>query len=214
MQTNQTIAEATNLKGRAIDAINWSLDHWYVWPLALAALWVALKVRNTHALLGELDERADAAFGDVDAMLAERQALIGNLVTVVRSFAAHEKQVINDVLLGRVDALEALARGDGSVMGANQQMAGMLQNVFSMADQYPRLAADAHYHNLRTDLIRLEEKLTASRKFYNLAVEEANGVRRSFPANLIARLSPVAEREKFSLGERRAELAEPVAIPL
>lgn len=213
MTTNeQTIAQATDLKGRAIGAINWSLDHWWVWPLALFALWLFLFVRGKHALLGALDERADAAFGDVDAMLAERQALIGNLATTVRAFAAHEKQVINDVLLGRVDALEAL--GGGAVMAANTQVAAALQNVFSVSDQFPRLAADAHYQGLRQDLIRLEEKITASRKYYNLAVEEANAVRRSFPANLLARFSAAPAREKFSLGERRAEFVEPVQIQL
>lgn len=69
---------------------------------------MALTIRSRHALIGELDERADAAFGDVDALLIERHTLIGNLVEVVRAFARQEQEVIRDVLDARIDALEAV----------------------------------------------------------------------------------------------------------
>lgn len=209
MSASGTIAEATDLRGRSINAINFLLDHWWVWLLALAALWLFLKLRGQQKLLAELDERADAAFGDVDAMLAERHALIENLASTVRGFAKLEKDTIQDVLLARVDALEAL---DGGLMSQNTQIGAALQNLFNLSEQYPTLASDGHYKGLRTDLIRIEEKLTASRKFYNLSVEEMNSVRRTFPANLFAGMMGVKDRKKFSLGERRAELADPIRV--
>jgi LemA protein len=90
----QTFSEAIDISGRLVRATNFALDHWWIWILAAAAIWLALKIRSQHALIAQLDERADAAFGDVDALLVERHSLIGNLVEIVRSFAAKEHEVI------------------------------------------------------------------------------------------------------------------------
>ena len=94
------------------------------------------------------------------------------------------------------------------------QIANVLQNLFTVSEKYPELASAAHYSTLRNDLIRIEDRITAARKFYNLAVEEFNSVRRAFPGNLIAMLTKSPSREKFTLGERRVEFAEPVKVAL
>lgn len=162
-------------------------------------------------MIGQLDERADAAFADVDALLVERHTLIANLVEVVRAFARQEQEVIRDVLDARIDALEAVS--DAGIR-TETQIAGVLQNLFTVSETYPKLASAAHYATLRTDLIRVEDRITAARRFYNLAVEELNGVRRAFPGNLIHRWAPATPRTKFSVGERRMEFSEPVKISL
>jgi LemA protein len=211
--SGETFLQAIDLSGRLIRAANFALDQWWLFLIAAAALWLALKIRSHHALLGQLDERADAAFGDVDALLIERHTLIGNLVEVVRAFAAREHDVIRDVLDARIDALEALS-GGGGVIQTDTQIANVLQNLFTVSEKYPALASAGHYSTLRADLIRIEDRITAARKFYNLAVEELNSVRRAFPGNLIARLGANTTREKFTLGERRSEFAEPVKVTL
>ena len=210
-ENSTTFSEATDLSGRLIRATNFALDHWWLWLVLGGIAIVALKVRSQHALIASLDERADAAFGDIDALLIERASLIGNLVEVVRAFSQKEHDVIRDVLDARVDALEAASN---AAIQTGTQIAQVLQNVFSVSEKYPQLASGEHYRTLRTDLIRVEERITASRRFYNLAVEELNGVRRAFPGNLISRRDPAPERQKFSLGERRAEFAEPIKISL
>jgi LemA protein len=203
-------AQETDLAGRLVRATNFALDHWWLWLVLGAVLWLGLKLRKQHFTLGHLDERADAAFADVDALLVERHTLMGNLVEVVRAFATREHDVIRDVLTARVDALEAL--GDASIQ-TETQIANVLQNLFTVSEQYPELASAGHYSRLRDDLIRIEDRITAARKFYNLSVEELNAMRRAFPGNLLARRQgPV--REKFTLGERRVEFSEPVKISL
>ena len=210
---DQTFSQAVDLSGRLASATNFALDHWWILLLAAAAIWLMLTIRSQHALIARLDERADAAFGDVDALLVERHTLIGNLVEIVRAFAAREHQVIRDVLDARVDALEAIS-GNGAAIQSETQIASVLQNLFTVSESYPALASAAHYGTLRSDLIRIEDRITAARKFYNLSVEELNSVRRSFPGNFIAMIGHNPKREKFALGERRAELAEPVKIAL
>ena len=212
--TDQTFLQAIDFSGRMVRAANFALDQWWIWLVAAAVLWLALKIRSQHALIAQLDERAGAAFGDVDALLIERHTLIGNLCEVVRAFATKEHDVIRDVLDARIDALEALAGSGGGVIRGEPQIAGVLQNLFTVSEKYPELASAAHYGTLRNDLIGIEDRITAARKFYNLAVEEFNSVRRAFPGNLIALLTKSASREKFTLGERRAEFAEPVKITL
>lgn len=207
----QSFAEATDLSGRLVRATNFALDYWWVWALIALCLWVALRIRSQHALIARLDERADAAFGDVDALLAERHALVGNLVSVVRAFAAQERGVIREVLDARVDALEAVGGGG---FQTETQIATSLQNLFSVSETYPALASESHFRSLRQDLIRIEERITASRKFYNLAVEEMKSVCRAFPGNLIATRSLLAGRQKFQLGERREAFSEPVEVTL
>ena len=210
---DSTFLQSIDLSGRLIRATNFALDQWWLWLVVAAVLWLALKVRSQHALIAQLDERADAAFGDVDALLIERHTLIGNLVQVVRAFAEKEHAVIRDVLDARVDALEAIG-GDGAAIRTETQFANVLQNLFTVSEKYPELASADHYSTLRTDLIRIEDRITAARRFYNLAVEELNSVRRAFPGNFIAMIGHNPPREKFVLGERRAELAEPVKIAL
>jgi LemA protein len=210
--TDQTFLQAIDISGRMVRAVNFALDQWWIWLVAAAVLWLVLKIRSQHALIAQLDERAGAAFGDVDALLIERHTLIGNLVEVVRAFAAKEHDVIRDVLDARVDALEAI--GGGGAIRNETQIANVLQNLFTVSEKYPALASAAHYGTLRDDLIRIEDRITAARKFYNLAVEEFNSVCRAFPGNLIAMLAKSPSREKFTLGERRAEFAEPVKITL
>ena len=211
MLNETNFAEAVDLWGRLVRASNFALDHWWLWPLIGVALWVVWGLRAQHALIAKLDERADAAFGDVDALIGERHALIGNLAEVVRAFAAREQEIIRDVLDARVEALQSLAQGG---IKTDSQIATVLQNVFTVSDSYPKLASAEHYTHLRGELGRIEDRIAAARRFYNLSVEELYSVRRAFPGNLFALLDRTQKREKFTLGDRRAELDAPVRIAL
>ncbi len=204
----QTFWQAIDLWGRAVRSANLALDLWWLWLVLGTVLWLALRIRSQHALIAQLDERADAAFGDVDALLLERKTLIGNLVEVVRAFAAKEHDVIRDVLAARIDAIAAL--GEGAMVG--QQNAAFLQNLVTLGENFPELASADHFASLRSDIIRIEDRITAARKFYNLAVEELNAVARAFPGNVIASLSRLPLRDKFSLGDRRAAFEEAAQI--
>lgn len=204
----QTFWQAIDLWGRAVRSANTALDLWWLWLVLGAVVWLALRIRAQHALIAQLDERADAAFGDVDALLLERKTLIGNLVEVVRAFAAKEHDVIRDVLAARIEAIAAL--GEGAMIG--QQNAAFVQNLVAMGENFPELESGSHFSSLRSDIIRIEDRITAARKFYNLAVEELNAVARAFPGNVIAALSRLPLREKFSLGERRSAYEETAQI--
>jgi len=205
----QSFAEATDLSGRLINATNFVLDHWWLWLLLGAGLWLFLRIRRQHELLGSLDERCEAAFADIDALLAERHALIGNLVETVKGFAGQEHRVLKDVIDARARAMESAGNAR---MEAETQIGQSLISLFAVTENYPALASSTHFSELRAELTRMEDRITAGRRFYNLSVEELNAVRRAFPGNLVARATTIGRHDKFTLGERRAEFAEPVKV--
>ncbi len=209
LETEPTFWEAINLFERTVNAANWALDNILVLGFFALLIVFLLKIRSVHALIQQLDERCDAAFHDIDALLAERHALVGNLVETVKGFAFHEHKVLKDVIDARARAMSSMGEAK---LTAESQIGMSVNSLFAFTENYPEIAAAPHFNELRGEIIHIEEKITASRRFYNLAVEELYGYSRSFPGNLIGYFSQVGAHEKFSLGERRAEHAEPVKV--
>lgn len=207
--STQSFAEATGLWDRAVGATNYMLDHWWVWLVLAFALWLFLKARHQHQLLGELDERCMAAAGDIDAMLHERHALIGNLAETVKGFAGQEHKVLKDLIDARARATSTTG---GAKMDAEAAVSSSLANLWSITETYPQLASSSHFAELRAELVRMEDRINAARRFYNLTVEEPNGMRRAFPYNLLDSIAKTATHEKYSLGESRAQFDQPVKV--
>jgi LemA protein len=205
----RSFAEETRIFDRSVDSTNFLLDLWWVWALVIVGMLVLFYLQSKHKLLGQLDERCEAAFGDIDALLSERHNLIDNLVATVKGFATQEHKVLKDVIDARARATSTTG---GARLDAEAAVGSSLANLWSITESYPELASSGHFRELRQELVRMEDRISASRKFYNLAVEELNGVRRAFPANLIDKLSTIGTHEKFSLGERREAMFEPARV--
>jgi LemA protein len=208
-QTARSFSDETKLFDRSVDSTNFLLDFWWLWALTIMAVLVVFYIQAKHKLLGELDERCDTAFADIDAVLAERHALIPNLVETVKAFAGQEHKVLKDVIDARARATSATG---GARLDAEAKVGASLANLWDITENYPELASSQHFRELRAEMTRTEEKITAGRKFYNLAVEEKNGVARAFPGSIIARFARLQTHEKFSLGEQRAALSEPLRV--
>jgi LemA protein len=166
----------------------------------------------THNRLVALDQRCDTAFGDIDVHLKHRHNLIPPLVDAVRAFTKHE----NDVLLGVTEARAAALQAATPEMQLNAEK-NLTQNIIAligMAERYPELKASQHFVELRRELVDAENRITASRRFYNLAVEEYATTLRQFPGSYIARLSKMNVRMPFDLGIERVLIDEPLALKL
>jgi LemA protein len=176
--------------------------------LMIAALaWIAY---TTHNRLVALDQRCETAFGDVDVHLKHRHNLIPPLVETVRGFTRHE----NDVLLGVTQARAAALQAATPEMQLNAEK-NLTQNInalIGMAERYPELKASSHFSELRRELIDAENRITAARRFYNLAVEEHATTLRQFPGSVIGRRSNMNVRMRFDLGIERVLIDEPLAL--
>jgi len=164
----------------------------------------------THNRLVALDQRCETAFGDVDVHLKHRHNLIPPLVETVRGFAKHESDILRHVTEARAEALQAAS--PDMRLSAEQNLTQNINTLIGMAEQYPELKASTHFGELRRELIDAENRITASRRFYNLAVEEYGTTLRQFPGSTIGRLFKMNARTRFDLGIERVLLDEPLAI--
>ena len=164
----------------------------------------------TYNRLVALDQRCEIAFADIDVHLKHRQNLIPGLVETVRGFAGHEHDILLGLTKARAEALTAIA--PDARLTAEKKVTQTINALIGMADRYPDLRASAHFTALRDELVGAENRITASRRFYNLAVGEYGATLRQFPGSLVAHYRRLSPRMPFDLGIERVLIDEPVAI--
>lgn len=162
--------------------------------------------------LVRLNVQADEAWSDITVQLKRRYDLIPNLVNTVKGYASHEKQVFEDVTEARANALNA--RGVEETAKAENQFQQTLKSLFAVSENYPQLRASENFQQLQGELTDTEDKIMASRRFYNGVVRDFNTRRKIFPTNLFAgMLGFNKDREFFELDEAAyATAAEPVEV--
>jgi LemA protein len=167
---------------------------------------------RTHNRLVALDQRCETAFGDIDVHLKHRHNLIPPLVDAVRAFTKHENDILLGVTEARAAALQAVT--PEMQLSAEQNLTQNINALMGMAERYPELEASSHFTDLRRELVDSQNRITASRRFYNLAVEEYATTLRQFPGSYIGRLSKMNVRMPFDLGIERVLIDEPLALKL
>jgi LemA protein len=165
---------------------------------------------STYNRLMALDERCNTAFADVDVQLKHRHNLIPGLVETVRAFVGHEHAVLTEVTKARASALGAA--GPEMRLEAETQVGQSINSLLTVVERYPDLQASSHFRDLRMELLDAENRITAARRFYNLAVDEFNATLRQFPGNMIGGTVRLGRRKAFDIGVERVLLDEPVAI--
>jgi LemA protein len=183
--------------------------------VCVAALALLIAVRAyiafaTHNRLVALDQRCETAFGDVDVHLKHRHNLIPPLVETLRGFAKHESDILQGVTQARAEALQAAS--PEMRLSAEQNLTQNINALIGMAERYPELKASTHFSDLRRELVDAENRVTASRRFYNPAVEEYGTTLRQFPGSTIGRLFKMNVRMRFDLGIERVLIDEPLAV--
>ncbi|MFY9840921.1 MAG: LemA family protein [Xanthobacteraceae bacterium] len=174
--------------------------------IVIALIW-AIGVYNG---LISMRQRVNQAFADVDVQLRQRHDLIPNLVETVKGYAAHERGTLDDVVKARNAAVAA--QGPAQQAAAENQLTGALRQLFALAENYPELKASSNFQQLQAELSDLENKIAASRRFFNSAVQEYNTGIQRFPAALFASSFGFAPKNFFDLGEDRATVGEAPAV--
>jgi LemA protein len=148
-----------------------------------------------------LRQRVSQAFADIDVQLKQRHDLIPNLVETVKGYAAHERGTLDAVIQARNAAVAA--KSPGEVAAAENQLTGAVRGLLALAESYPNLKASANFQQLQNELSDIENKIAASRRFFNNAVQEYNTGIQRFPAALFAGALGFTQREFFDLGDQR-----------
>jgi LemA protein len=168
--------------------------------IVVAALWV-ISIYNG---LVSMRQRVNQAFADVDVQLRQRHDLVPNLVETVKGYAAHERGTLDDVIKARNSAISA--QGPAQVSAAENQLSGALGRLIALSEAYPDLKANANFQQLASELSDLENKIAASRRFFNNAVQEYNTGIQQMPAALFAGAFGFTRKEFFDLGASRTEV--------
>jgi LemA protein len=142
-----------------------------------------------------LDEGADAAWANVDAVLQRRYDLIPNLVNTVKGFAAHEKNILEEVT--RLRSQWAGAGRPAERAEAAQQLEGALGRLMVVVERYPDLKANQNFLALQDELAGTENRISVERRRYNEAVRAYNTYIRSFPGSMFAAQRGFERRTPF-----------------
>jgi LemA protein len=165
--------------------------------IVVVALWAVTIYNNLVAMA----QRTNQAFADIDVQLRQRHDLIPNLVEAVKGYAGHERGTLEAVVKARNAAISA--QGPDQKVAAENMLTGALRQLFALAESYPDLKASANFMQLQTELGDIENKLAASRRFFNNAVSEYNSGIQQFPAALFASSFGFHPKQFFDLGEDR-----------
>ncbi len=168
--------------------------------VAIAAIWI-ISVYNG---LITSKNRVDEAVSDIDVQLKRRYDLIPNLVETVKGYMTHERETLVKLTEARTSAMTmhndpkaTLAQKEG----AENQLSSTLKTLFAVTENYPELKASQNFLQLQDEISDTENKIMASRRFYNSNVRDFNTKIQVFPTNLIANSLKFTKYEFFQAAE-------------
>lgn len=182
-----------------------------LWVVIAVVVIGALFLWATYNGLVKLNVRVQEAWSDITVQLKRRADLIPNLVESVKGYAAHEKTVFEEVTAARSNVINATNQGPKATAKAENQFEGALKSLFAVAEAYPDLKASQNFQQLQGELVDTEDKIQASRRFYNGGVRDLNTKAQQFPSNVVAGMFGFSGKEFFEVDDM-ASVKDPVAV--
>ncbi len=150
----------------------------------------------------KLITRSEEAWSDIEVQMKRRYDLIPNLVEAVKGYVKHEEGTLTKVIEARNMAMKG---GTPAEQVQSQNMiTDALKSVFALSEAYPDLKANQNFAKLQDELADTENKIQASRRFYNGNVRDLNISVETFPGNLIANMFHFTKKEFFDLPDDHA----------
>ncbi len=182
-----------------------------LWIILGVVALVVIFVWATYNSLVTLRIRVEEAWSDINVQLKRRLDLIPNLIETVKGYAKHESGVFTAVTEARANVINA--NGVKETAAAENQFEGALKSLFAVAEAYPDLKANENFLELQRELVDTEDKIQASRRFYNSGVTNLNTKIQTFPHNVIAAIFKFTNRDFFDVDETEREAAnKPVEV--
>jgi LemA protein len=179
--------------------------------IALVVLAVVVLSVMYNSLV-RLNQQSSEAWSDITVQLKRRADLIPNLVNTVQGYAAHEKSIFEDVTAARASTLSAQTPAEAAKAEGDFQRT--MKSLFAVAENYPDLKASQNFQELQAELTDTEDKIQASRRFYNGVVRDFNTRRKTFPTNIFANMLGFRQdKEYFEVEEAEAAtIQQPVEV--
>lgn len=169
----------------------------------IVAIVVVLFLISMYNNLVKLRNNRENAFANIDVQLKQRYDLIPQLVSTVKGYATHERELLERVTAARTAAMSATGINDK--IQAENALSSALAGLKVSVEAYPDLKANQNFLQLQAELSDIENKLAATRRFFNSATKELNNAVQTFPANLIAGVFGFRKEPMFEIpSEERA----------
>ena len=169
----------------------------------------------TYNTFIKLKNRVKEAWSDIEVQMKRRYDLIPNLVETVKGYVAHEAGTLENVIKARNMAMQTSASGGDNmakIAQSENMLSGALKSLFALQEAYPDLKANANFLKLQDELTDTEDKMQASRRFYNGNVMSLNTKIEQFPSNLIAGMFNFKQAEFFKLDDVDDAARQPVKV--
>ena len=165
--------------------------------LAIAVLIVIAGIVSYNRFVSQRTQ-IRSSFSNIETELRRRYDLIPNLVETVRGYAGHEREVLENVTRAR-SAAAATTGSPAEQAAAEGPFVAALRQLFAVVENYPQLQANQNFLALQTELANTEDRIQASRRFYNANVQDYNRRVAAFPSNVVARTFNFQEEEFFEI---------------
>ncbi len=180
--------------------------------LIVVAVVVGFYVMSLYNTLVRMRNAVKEAWSDIEVQLKRRLDLIPNLLATVKGYAKYESETLEKIVaarnaaLGQPQSMQEVAKAEGEISGA-------LKSLFALSESYPDLKANTNFVELQHELRDTEDKIQASRRFYNGNVMAFNTKIQQFPANIIAGHFNFTEQPLFELAaDEKAAANKPVKV--
>jgi LemA protein len=170
-----------------------------LWIVVIVVVLIAIYLVMIYNRLVSLRQVTGQAWSDISVQLKQRHDLVPNLVETVKGYAAHERGTLEAVTQARTAAVNAAS--PQAQAAAENMLSGALRQLFALSESYPDLKASQNFQQLQGDLSDLENKIAASRRFFNNAVQEYNSSVQQFPAVLVAGSLGFAPKTFFDIDD-------------
>lgn len=169
--------------------------------LAIVILLILIIISIYNSLV-TLRQRARNAFAQMDVQLQRRFDLIPNLVDTVKGYMKHESEVLEKVTALRTSWANATTVAEKSEL--DNQLSGTLKTIMAVSENYPDLKANQNFSELQEELRATENKIAASRQFYNDSVTRYNTKLQVVPSNIIAGIFGFKPEDMFKVDTEEA----------
>lgn len=152
--------------------------------VAIVGILTIAAFMSYNRLVADRQAVADS-WATIDTELERRHSLIPPLVESVRGAAAHERQLLDDLIAKERAAAHAPHTADAR-SEPEHQLAAAARAVVALRERYPALDTQQNFLTLQKELATTEDRIGAARRFHNIKVAEYNRRTEAFPSNLVA----------------------------
>lgn len=155
-----------------------------MWIILAVVVVLAVWMVGIYNNLVKLRNNRENAFANIDVQLKQRHDLVPQLVATVKGYATHERELLESVTRARTQAMQAVTINDK--IQAENMLSQALSGLKVAVEAYPELKANQNFLHLQQEVADLENKLAATRRFFNSATRELNNAVQTFPSVLVA----------------------------